>query len=318
MIQNLYQSIVISNDMKKLCPSRTTFAFFGFLIYIFSEPLNTIKYNEELEYKRLKNIIYSANNPDLIVMTGDTFEETSENQVETFVNFLDSFKIPWTFTYGNHDLSSKIQDNYYINEQIINAKYSIYIDYKDDSIYGLTNFYINLTEYNKTRYRLYLIDSNALKKIDIKGDSIWDVIHNDQLNHIAGIASSNKSAPGLAFIHIPLREYIQAYDGYRSDPQKYLGSGDKLEPITAGYKENGTFDTFVNVGIIGCFCGYDHKNDFDIDYYEGKNKMLLSFGLKSTHLNYYSELKLGYKIITLPSDANNFNHTCIEKFYIGY
>jgi hypothetical protein len=282
-------------------------------------PTNTATYDEEKEYTHLRTMIEGANNPDLIVFTGDTFERETTTQVDTFVSFIDSFNLKWALTYGNHDPSSLISDPYYINKKIMAAKNSVFVDYEDDGVDGLTNYYINLVSGSKSVYRLYIIDSNSYKPSGAGGDSIYDVIHLNQLEHLENIyEGTGDKAPGLAFFHIPLREYVNAYEGYTDSPQTYQGAGEKLDPFGFGYMNNGAYTVMKNCGIIGAFSGHDHMNDFDIDYFDKDNHMVLSYGLKGSDLNYYKEGKVGYKIITLPSDPTTFSHTSITESKVEY
>ena len=49
-------------------------------------------------------------NPDLIAVTGDiTSEKENYTAFKSFCSFMEKFKIPWAFTFGNHeDLISRM------------------------------------------------------------------------------------------------------------------------------------------------------------------------------------------------------------------
>ncbi|MFA6861630.1 MAG: metallophosphoesterase [Bacilli bacterium] len=281
-------------------------------------PTNTYDYNEEKEYTHLRAMIENANNPDLIVLTGDVFERETIDQVDAFVAFIDSFNIKWAYTNGNHDPSVLIKDKFYINRKIMAAKNSLFVDYENDDLYGLTNYFINLVSNNKTVYRLYMVDSNSAEPMDsIKGDSDADVIHLDQLQHITKINQDQaNNAAGLSFFHIPLREYVNAYQGY-SD-KLYDGFGAKKDNIGYGYVNNGAYTVMKEAGVIATFAGHNHGNDFDVDYFDDDNHMVLSCGLKGTDLNYYDPDLVGYKVITLPEDPTTFTHKNIAETKFGY
>lgn len=235
----------------------------------FGDPYNTAVYNETTQYEHLKMMIDEANNPDLIVLTGDSFDEATIEQVDTFITFIDSFKIKRIFTYGNHDPSNKIEDPYYINSKIMVANYSVYVDYKDDDIEGLANYYVNVKKDNKTLYRFYIIDSNSNKELGNLGDSVYDVIHLNQLEHIQNInINEGDNAPGFAFYHIPVREYVNAYEAHLDNPNKYKASGEMRDNAGYGYMNNGAYACMKENGIIGSFVGHSHRNDIDIDYFD--------------------------------------------------
>jgi predicted MPP superfamily phosphohydrolase len=280
----------------------------------FGDPYNTAVYNETTQYAHLKTMIEEANNPDLIVLTGDTFDAATTEQVDTFITFIDSFNIKWVFTYGNHDPSNKIEDPYYINTKIMAAKNSLFIDYKDDGIDGLANYYINVKKDNKNLYRFYIIDSNSTKEAGNLGDSVYDVIHLNQLEHIQNInTDEGDNAAGFAFYHIPVREYVNAYEAHLDNPDKYKASGEMRENAGYGYMNNGAYTCMKEAGIIGSFVGHSHRNDIDIDYFDDDNHMVMSFGLKSSNMNYCDADMVGYKIINLPSDPTTFNHSDITE-----
>ena len=126
---------------------------------------------------------------------------------------MDAYDLPWAFTYGNHDLTPFLAKPNFINEQIVKSKNSVFVDIENDNITGLANYYINLKEKDKTIYRLYLIDSNSYRVPSDEGSG-YDIIHDDQLTHIKNIVDFEGQVPGLAFFHIPLKEYSSAYLGY--------------------------------------------------------------------------------------------------------
>ena len=61
-------------------------------------------------YDHISSLV-AQTNPDLIFITGDIvygeFDDSSE-VLKDFIGFMDSFEIPWTAVYGNHDNESKI------------------------------------------------------------------------------------------------------------------------------------------------------------------------------------------------------------------
>lgn len=268
-----------------------------------------------VERDHLDKIITSAkakSTPDLLVLTGDVFQNATEEEVTSFFTLLDAYDLPWAFTYGNHDLTPFLAKPNFINEQIVKSKNSVFVDIENDNITGLANYYINLKEKDKTIYRLYLIDSNSYRVLSDEGSG-YDIIHDDQLTHIKNIVDFEGQVPGLAFFHIPLKEYSSAYLGYIKG--NYEGQGKNKEDPCPGYTNNGAYALFSSLGIKGCFCGHDHKNYSDINY---ENKMILSYGLKATDLDYYDPEELGYKEIFLPAKTENFSIQDIKSHFVSY
>ncbi len=270
-----------------------------------------IEMDYEYEIKHLKKMIDNANNPDLIVITGDSFLFANKKMVDKFVEFFDSLNIKWTFTHGNHDQQGNY-DYYYINEKIGKAKNSVFIDYKDDNLSGLTNFYINLNKDGDTLYRLYVIDSGCYHATGIRYG--YGIIEEDQLEHIKNInKTENDSAKSLMFFHIPLMEYDDAYDSYGLD--NTIGFGEKRENSCPGYINSGAYNVFKEIGAIATFCGHDHVNDYSILY---NNEMIISYGVKSSDLVYHDNDMIGYKEIILPLNPNNFNLSSIRNVMVPY
>src|SRR5574344_942515 len=60
-----------------------------------------------------KNI--TSSNPDLMVLTGDTFMDATKNIVRNVLDFVDSFNIPFAITFGNHDIQGDYDYNFISN-----------------------------------------------------------------------------------------------------------------------------------------------------------------------------------------------------------
>jgi len=265
----------------------------------------------EKERLHLSGMIEEAKknqSPDLLVLTGDSFRTATQLQVNELLDIIDSFDIPWAFTYGNHDTESFSAYQYYINDQIVKRKNQVFVDVKNDGLTGLANYYIDLVSEEKAIYRLYIIDSNSY------GGTGYDVIHQDQLDHLQSIyRTAGDNAPGLAFFHIPLTEFSSAYQGYQLG--MFQGRGSNGEAVSSPYTNNGAYDVFKSINVKACFCGHDHKNFSDVYY---KNEMILSFGAKATDLDYHTEGLYGYKIITLPQNPASFSLGNIQMHYFLY
>lgn len=266
----------------------------------------------EYEFDHLTKVINSVDNIDLIAITGDSFLLANKPIVRSLIKFIDSFDIPWIYNFGNHD-NQGFYDSYYINRQIMKAKNALFIDYAHDSIDGYQNYYVNLVDDGgNTIYRIYNIDSNSYH---FKGPKYgYEVITDSQLEHLKAINSyENDNAPGIMFYHIPVVEATEAYEGLENGT--YEGKGENREPNCPGYKQNGAYEVFKEIGIIAAFSGHDHINYSAINY---KGEMILSYGVKATDLVYYDKDIMGAQVITLPSNSANFNLDSIEWVWVPY
>ena len=115
------------------------------------------KDNTKLHYDFMNLTIKDAE-PNMIVVTGDVFTFASKGTAIEYFNWLDSHKVPWTITFGNHDEQCWYSIDWltgYLNE--LNAKreadgssYCIFKDLQDDKVQGNANFAINLKKDGKT------------------------------------------------------------------------------------------------------------------------------------------------------------------------
>ena len=320
----------------------------GEVDYPVSEYRTTMKYYDDFKILQLTDLHFGietdvahqleivkrsirSEEPDLIILTGDNFMYASGAVVRTLIGALNSEcerltalrggrLTKFTMTFGNHDNQGDYP-RYYINEvissytakdgrEIDEGKYAAFVDYEDDKIFGLANFYIDLVDDREksvdtvdVKYRLHIIDSNTYH---FSGpDYDYDVIHEDQLAHAKEIydkATADKDYIGMAFFHIPLYEYEDAYEQYLESSGS-LGQGEFLEGVLYPYENNGSFEKLRAANIISFVCGHNHKNYGDYIFNASEDdfgkKAILSFGVKGTNQLYHDKEMIGYKTITL-------------------
>lgn len=281
----------------------------NYKIMLISDLLYSSSDNAKKEYTYLEKLIKSENNVDLIIFSGDTFFNASKSSVDYFFNFVDNFNIPFAFTYGEKTLVGQYESNY-IARKLLNSKNAIFIDYSDDKITGLANYYIDLNDGNANKYRLFLIDSNSYHPTGF--NYTLDTISKDQIEHLKNIYRS-EVVPALAFFHTPLIEYTLGYEMYQNNLT--LGQGVNLENVSTSYTdENKVFNWLKNCGVFANFVGHDYLNNSDVLY----NNVFLSYGLKSSKLGVNNDSLVGYKLITLPNERNDFSLANIENKFVSY
>lgn len=271
--------------------------------------------------------------PDLIILTGDNFMYASKGVVESLLSALNETcaamtaeregrLTKFTMTFGNHDNQGDYS-RYYINEaisayattdgnEIADKKFAAFVDYEDDDLFGLTNFYIDLVDDRAkdcdsvdVKYRLHIIDSNTYHFNGTDYD--YDVIHDEQLDHAIKVyeqATADKTYIGMAFFHIPLWEYQDAYEEFlAADDSSSVGQGEFREDALHGYCNNGSFEKLKAANIVAFCCGHDHINYGDFIYRaqneDVSQRAIFSYGVKSTNQLYHDEDMIGYKTITL-------------------
>ncbi len=280
----------------------------------------------------VKNAI-NTEKPDLIILTGDNFMYASKGVVNSLISTLNTScealtnerggrLTKFTLTFGNHDNQGDYS-RYYINDvmsqyvtldgnEIADKKFAAFVDYEDDDLFGLTNFYIDLvddiTKGSDTvdvKYRLHVIDSNTYHFVGPDYD--YDVIHDEQLEHAVNIyeqATDDKNYIGMAFFHIPLYEYQDAYNEYlQAEDPALVGQGEFREGVLYGYENNGSYAKLREANIVAFFCGHDHINYGDFIYRASSEditeRAIFSYGVKSTNQLYHDKDMIGYKTVTL-------------------
>lgn len=271
--------------------------------------------------------------PDLIILTGDNFMYASKGVVKSLISTLNEECAAltaarggrlskFTMTFGNHDNQGDYS-RYYINDvmstyatadgsEIAEQKFAAFVDFEDDNLFGLTNFYIDLVDDRAkdsdtvdVKYRVHVIDSNTYHFNGTDYD--YDVIHDEQLEHAVNIyeqATADKDYIGLAFFHIPLHEFQDAYEEFKlAEDPSLLGQGEFREDALHGYRNNGSYAKLREANIVAFFCGHDHINYGDFIYRANSGdtslRAIFSYGVKSTNQLYHGTDMIGYKTITL-------------------
>lgn len=259
------------------------------------------KDDRERQYDFLDKTITEAN-ADMIVITGDLFTFGDKKVVRELFDFLDSYNIPWTCTFGNHDEQCYFSIDYltdYLNHYGSNC---IFRDLQDDDVFGNANFAINLNKDGKLFEQLILMDSNRYNFGEYIG---YDYIKPDQIawydELVDYTAQQNGGvADSLLFFHIPLPEWNDAWEAYENgDPDAEYLYGVKNEKTCSPDHNSGFFDKILEKGSTKLIAvGHDHLNNFIIKY----KGVYLAYGVNSTDRIYFTEELLGGRLITINAD----------------
>lgn len=265
----------------------------------------------EKQFTFLRKNILEAD-PSLIILTGDIFMLANTTIVDSTIRFFDEFQINYAFTYGNHDNQGEFDSNY-IARALQKSQYCVNPDEIGDDVYGYTNFYIDIKDGDNIKYRILIIDSNSYHNIGY--DYKYDIIHKDQLDHFkkAYNDEEDKTYETLAFFHIPLYEFADAYEEYVKGDLIGEGSGVNNEPVSYGYERTDAFDVLKSINTKLISVGHDHVNDSDLTYKD----VILSYGIKSTDEIYNLTDMIGYKTFTL-NERTPISISCIENVFRRY
>lgn len=227
----------------------------------------------EETYTNISKII-SQTNPNLIVLTGDIFYH-SLAKLEELRDFMDGFKINWTFTFGNHDALT-MDEKIAIVSSIESSEYCLFKnEYQNTETSHLGDHIILLKNkgFKKLRFAFYLFDS-GIHQVKPDGKAHYESVYADQLEHYKNTLTQvnmeytrqkkNSSAkiPHIVFQHIPVEEFDTAYN----DDSSIRLYGEKCENPCYGEINTGEFDTIKDMGGKGIFVGHDHANNYGINY----------------------------------------------------
>lgn len=267
-------------------------------------------------YKTVKNMVETTK-PNMIILTGDlTSEKENFTAFKSFCSFLEDFNIPWGFTFGNHeglDIAyeknevldhEKIADRQTLSDYLESLSNCIY-EAGDENVDGTGNYYYNVTDDNgKVLTTLIMMDTHSWDK----ENNGYDHFHDNQIewyeNTIKSIAKEvngdeSKVVPSLAFFHVPMKEYMTAYEEAKGTDNRLWGYRFPNEDGTPAVDDM-MFEKMVELGSTkGCFAGHDHMNNFSVM----KDGIRLTYGLSDDHNIYLTPLRGGI-LINIKNDGS--------------
>ena len=236
--------------------------------------------------------------PDLIVLTGDlVYDRPAAPLLRRIGTLLAGKGVPYAVTLGNHDAEQDLtRDEVYAAVRAlpgcINARFNppgepqgtfaVPID-TDDGRCATVLYVMDSNDYNA--------DDGTYAGVDA-GQVAWYERRSEELERRCGA-----KVGALVFMHIPLPEYAEAFDG---DPARV---GFRLESECPGRDNHGMFEAMVRRGDVrGVFAGHDHSND----YAAVLRGIVLAYGRYSGGYAEYQELVSGARVIELHRDRPGF------------
>lgn len=244
--------------------------------------------------------VVEESNPDFIVCSGDnvigtgiTNNAAKIHDLTEFVEFMEGFKIPWTFMYGNHDAETQSKKAYseFFLDCIATGK-TKYLIYKEDYVevvnpsistsdegrYG--NFVLPVYDLDDKDNLLgayiffdagtYLYDKSKYQTIT-EGQVEW---YEQQVNALDALYEGEGTVPTVVFTHIQLPEHEIAYhEAYYNQTAGYefvirqdemasdFENVSSQDPST----DSGLFDKMVELGSTkAVFVGHAHEYYFQV------------------------------------------------------
>ncbi len=262
------------------------------------------KDDRQYQYDFLDVIIRDAD-PDLILTTGDLFTFADKVTAKELFAFFDSYGIPWTVTFGNHDEQCYFSVDWltdYLNNYGSNC---VFKDLQNDDVYGDANFAINLMSGGTVSSQLILMDSNRYNYGEYIG---YDYMKKDQIAWYEDLVNyttaqnGGQTVPSICFFHIPVPEFDDAWEAAQAgSPDSVLEFGEKREKVCCPDINTGFFDKVLEMDSTKAIVvGHDHLNNFRVKY----KGVYLCYGVTSTDRIYYDESVLGGHVITIHPDGS--------------
>ncbi len=237
-------------------------------------------------YSLMEKLILS-DHYDFIVLTGDqTMSPKAPRLYKTLISFMESFEIPWTFMFGNHDT------DYHTYQDILKViEDTTYLYFKTGPRFEMVsvgNFKITFTYEDEAFYHLYVMDSKSYQLVDGKKDYGW--IDEEQFAWYKQQITLD-SKPHSLFMHIPI-ETFELYDSYA-----YEGVFREKKVYKQGMNIFNIDEITPLSKLQGLFVGHDHLNDISFNY----NGVILAYG-RSTGYNGYGDLEKGGRHIEISNN----------------
>ena len=259
--------------------------------------------------------LVAQTSPNMIFITGDvTYGSFDDNgKTLTYIcKLMDSFKIPWAVTFGNHDNESKMGVDWQC-EQFEKSEYCLF---KRGSVTGNSNFCVGIAVGDALVRVLHMVDSNGcIQKSGIYDDQIELI----KANTAAIRKAQKKNVRAFVACHIPVKCFRDAETakGYFTEEREFYtigvdvpaDKGDfgcKYESKKIRFAQ--TSDDFLDIlkecNVDGFFVGHCHNINTCIDY-EGIRWV---YGLKTGQYDYHNIGQLGGTLVTLEGDNFEVQH----------
>lgn len=257
--------------------------------------------------------------PDLIIITGDSIfpyipksgSMNNRMQCRKLLEFLDSFEVPYAFVIGNHDTElGSFLNRSELADMMAGGRYAI-MEKGPESIFGVGNYFIDLTRDKLPQVSCVLLDSNMYGGGWFYGG--FDCIHADQtawvMEQLKKRRLLNPKMYAMAFYHMPVGEFKEAYRamklGDKSVTYNFGSVGEEEDYFGISKFEGNFFEEALKEGSIkAMFCGHDHYNTLSLTY----KGIMMTYGMSIDCLGYKGiynkEIQRGGTLITIEKDLS--------------
>ncbi len=271
--------------------------------------------------------------PHLITISGDLSYADDFASYKKFADYFDSFKIPWTCCFGNHDNQDgdeavqKVVDEY--------MKHPFFVFEKCDSSLGNSNCVILIEKNGKNAEGVILMDTHdrvPYKENSCGINQAWGNLTPQQLDWYKARVLELKEMgcnDTTLITHIPINAYLLAAEAAfkKPEPDKSIKLCDTYgpdiwnegyedsygvlhEPISAYPEDEGAFDCICKLGSTkNIICGHNHVNNWVVKY-EG---VRFIFGTKTGSGSYWEpEINGGTVLNINENGVVSVNHEYVD------
>ena len=221
--------------------------------------------NKKIIHRQIDYLV-NETKPDLITLTGDqTWSNENLYSTKSIISWMEGYKIPWAPVFGNHDCGNEghipVASQEYICDLYEAASYCLF-DRGPTNIGSLGNYVLNIMEDDQIYKTLYMVDAGLNKEI------LPAQIDYFKWNIDGITAKNNGNKPsGMAFMHIPVPEYYDAYYSYINNEPGVVAQGDVYHYYQLGGQiSTGFFDFALDNNVDNIVAGHQHGNSFSILY----------------------------------------------------
>jgi hypothetical protein len=246
--------------------------------------------------------ILDLEKPDLVVLNGDSVHSPTRalEGLRRITAPMAARRIPWAPTLGNHDDEGDA-NRQEIAEFLESLPFSM-MDRGPVELGSCGNYSLEILhcDSDQPAARLNFLYAGAYSPLKPRvGGYAWITRH--QIRWFESI-NRRSALPSLVFLHIPLPEFLSAWE-------KGASVGQKNETICAPELNSGFFCTMAESGcVIGVFAGHDHDNDFAAHLHG----ISLCYG-RSLGLDTYGNLPRGARVIDLCEGEADFESWIREE-----
>jgi predicted phosphodiesterase len=274
-----------------------------FKILQFTDTHIELKDTENLEAYTVIEKVMEFEKPELVVLTGDIVtEDNPQEAILRLASIFEKAKTPWAMVFGNHESEHNLS-----RKELAGfvEKLPFCLNNDKGETHGYSNFILPVNgKENKPAALLYCMDSNEYSTLEPTVGG-WGWFDHLQVNWYREKSrewkrkNNGKPMPALAFFHIPLPEYTDAWNN-KTTPSIGVKNEDECSPVI----NTGMFAAMLECGdVMGTFVGHDHINDY-IGVHYG---IALAYGRVSKVMKDAEDPLAGGRVIVMKEGKREFD-----------